>query len=162
MRRYRATDEYKAKRKEYENSVKRKSAKDRYRNSPSGKEYQRQYKKRYRKTSVGKQNIKKDNNIRETRKTQAGGSYTIQEWYVLCEFYDFCCLKCKKQFPFDKLTVDHIKPVSKGGTSFIWQLQPLCRSCNSSKGDKEIDYRKTLPDWIDRYEMIWVQDSLFR
>ena len=32
------------------------------------------------------------------------------------------------------LTVDHIVPVSKGGGTVWWNLQTLCRSCNSKKG----------------------------
>lgn len=35
------------------------------------------------------------------------------------------------------LTVDHIKPESKGGTLAFDNLQTLCRSCNSIKGAKE-------------------------
>lgn len=81
----------------------------------------------------------------------AGGSYTFDEWYNLCEFYEFHCLKCRKIFPFGSLTVDHVKPISKGGTSFIENIQPLCKKCNSSKNDKETDYRKPNPlTFVDR------------
>ncbi len=83
------------------------------------------------------------------------------QWIALCKFYEFSCLKCDKVFLFEELTVDHIKPVSKGGTSFIWNLQPLCVTCNTSKGDREIDYRKLLPDWIDRDGPVWQQLDIF-
>lgn len=54
---------------------------------------------------------------------------------ILSKFGNKCC-KCEST---EKLEVDHIIPVSKGGTDFEHNLQVLCRSCNAKKGNK-IDY----------------------
>lgn len=43
------------------------------------------------------------------------------------------CVICKSTNPAE-LTVDHIKPRSKGGTNELSNLRLLCRSCNSRKG----------------------------
>lgn len=78
---------------------------------------------------------------RRTLKTQAGGNYTTEEWNNLCNQYNHTCLCCGKKEPEIKLTADHIIPVVKSGHSNIDNIQPLCGSCNSSKGKKVIDYR---------------------
>jgi 5-methylcytosine-specific restriction endonuclease McrA len=49
------------------------------------------------------------------------------------------CLCCGSE---NKLSLDHVIPIQKGGKDEIENLQPLCKSCNSSKGIKVIDYRK--------------------
>jgi 5-methylcytosine-specific restriction protein A len=36
----------------------------------------------------------------------------------------------------DDLTVDHVKPKSKGGTDELENLQVLCRPCNSAKHNR--------------------------
>lgn len=51
----------------------------------------------------------------------------------------FHCGNCKIT---KNLHLDHIKPVSVGGTSEAENLQLLCGSCNSKKGDKTVDYRQ--------------------
>lgn len=51
---------------------------------------------------------------------------------------NYKCLKCGY---FDNLTIDHINPIYHGGENKISNLQTLCRSCNSSKSSKYIDYR---------------------
>lgn len=48
------------------------------------------------------------------------------------------CSNCQKS---DNITIDHILPLSRGGRHSIGNLQPLCFSCNSSKGTK------TMMEW---------------
>lgn len=50
------------------------------------------------------------------------------------------CLKCGSS----SVTVDHIVPISKGGTNEYDNLQPLCSSCNAKKRVQTIDYRRQL------------------
>jgi hypothetical protein len=75
---------------------------------------------------------------RRARKQNAEGDFTTQEWIDLCNQYHNICLCCKEEKP---LEADHIVPLSKGGTNNIDNIQPLCKSCNSSKHTKTIDYR---------------------
>ncbi len=76
---------------------------------------------------------------------RAPGSFTQGQWTKLCSLAKGKCLACRKRV---KLTVDHIVPVSKGGTSEITNIQPLCEHCNKSKGTKSKDYRsRRLKRW---------------
>lgn len=50
----------------------------------------------------------------------------------------FECLRC---YSIEKLTIDHIVPIHLGGGNKLMNLQTLCRSCNSWKSTKIIDYR---------------------
>lgn len=43
------------------------------------------------------------------------------------------CRQCKST---DSISVDHIRPLVRGGTNDLDNLQFLCRSCNSKKGDR--------------------------
>ena len=78
------------------------------------------------------------NRLRYWRKVNSEGTFTLQEWENLKETYGHTCACCKRKEPEITLTVDHIKPLSKGGSSYIENIQPLCRNCNSRKNDREI------------------------
>jgi 5-methylcytosine-specific restriction endonuclease McrA len=75
---------------------------------------------------------------REAREQEAGGTYTATEWRALCTWFGDVCLRCGA---IGELSVDHVVPISKGGSNAIMNLQPLCKPCNSRKHTKTIDYR---------------------
>lgn len=82
----------------------------------------------------------RSNNARAQR---AGifGELTYEEWMGLCSCFGGVCLCCGAA---GRLSIDHVQPVTKNGTNLISNIQPLCRSCNSSKSDKNRDYRDPL------------------
>jgi 5-methylcytosine-specific restriction enzyme A len=49
---------------------------------------------------------------------------------------NYKCLECGKDKKETTLHVDHIIPVSKGGTDELSNLQTLCQACNLAKSDK--------------------------
>ena len=78
---------------------------------------------------------------RRIKKLKAVGSHTQGEWELLKRQYGYTCLACGKSEPHIILTEDHIIPLSKGGSDFIENIQPLCKGCNSKKHTDIINYR---------------------
>lgn len=73
--------------------------------------------------------------VRMSRVRGAEGSYTLQEWQEVKEKFNFCCALCGKNESEVKLTRDHIIPITKGGSNYISNIQPLCGPCNSHKSN---------------------------
>ena len=60
--------------------------------------------------------------------------------HVLFGVQEGRCAGCQYLFHFRNITIDHIHPRSKGGSDALKNLQLLCGSCNSIKGDKDQAY----------------------
>lgn len=65
------------------------------------------------------------------RKLGVYGELTSKDWNKVLEKYNHTCANCGSE---DNLTIDHIVPLSMGGTNTSDNIQPLCKSCNSKKG----------------------------
>lgn len=79
------------------------------------------------------------------RNRSALGSHTYSEWETLKAQYNWTCPSCYKRELEIKLTLDHIIPLSKGGSNNIENIQPLCKSCNCKKHTKTTKYTNCQP-----------------
>lgn len=82
----------------------------------------------YHKTNRDACNVRQGR--RRAHRLAASGSHTVAEWQAITVKYGGKCAICKQK---GRLTKDHIIPLSRGGTDFAFNLQPLCMSCNSAK-----------------------------
>lgn len=77
---------------------------------------------------------------RRSRKINAGGGHTAADILVIFESQRGLCANCQaKLFKSgkQKFHVDHIHPLSKGGSNDRYNLQCLCPKCNMSKHNKD-------------------------
>lgn len=70
---------------------------------------------------------------RRAREKNAVGSFSTKDFTSLKILLGHHCLGC--WVVLDNLVSDHIIPLSKGGTNFIDNIQPLCSKCNRVKSD---------------------------
>jgi len=71
-----------------------------------------------------------------------GGTHTQEQWLRVKAKQHYRCASCQQtEYQCGPLTKDHIIPLRLGGTDSISNIQALCKSCNSSKGIRIIDYR---------------------
>lgn len=116
-----------------------------FEHSEKRKLYRQAYYKKYGQTERGKAGRRVANRNHKAKRRDAEGSYTTQEWLNLKAQYGFYCLRCGRHESEldDPLEQDHVIPISKGGTNWITNIQPLCETCNgpSGKWTKCTDYR---------------------
>lgn len=62
--------------------------------------------------------------------------FTLAQWRALKDLYDHRCAYCGETF--ERLTMDHVIALSKGGNHTLRNIVPACRSCNSSKGRRAL------------------------
>jgi 5-methylcytosine-specific restriction endonuclease McrA len=155
IKKYHKSERYKEYIKKYQQSEKFKEAQKKYQQSEKFKEAQKKYQKTesyklnkqtYKKTPIAKQQKIIDSNKRREAKNNCIHSFTREEWKQKCDAVNGVCQNCNKYIGTDKLTLDHIFPISKANEEFkltgikrvytINDVQPLCRTCNSIKNNK--------------------------
>lgn len=100
------------------------------------------YMRKYFKTEKGKLTRKKNCYLRRHNKS---GKIDFKEIKIKFDKLNNACQLCGI---LDNITIDHIIPLSKGGKNLTENLQPLCRSCNSIKRDRDWNEVRGLKKWI--------------
>ena len=115
----------------------------------------KEYRKEYLQTPAGKEVFARGNHKRRALKAKNGGSYTSEQWQICLEYFDNKCAYTGEIL--DSLNVEHIIPLSKGGTSYIWNLCPSNQNPNFSKGNSDLEtwYRKQEYFSEERLEKIY-------
>lgn len=144
----------------------RKIALRKYNGSLKRREYMKKYGQGYResgkKSEVGRRYYQsprgrtitmKNVHNRFAREISAPGKFDPIYWTWLCRELNFFCQICGYQFPLEKLTVDHIIPLNKGGGNNWENIQPLCLSCNCRKQDGVPD--KPLSNSVLHAQHLW-------
>jgi 5-methylcytosine-specific restriction endonuclease McrA len=72
---------------------------------------------------------------KQRRRARKAGSprndLTMAQWRAIKAHYGHRCVYCGQ--PSQRVTQDHITPLSKGGAHTVSNVVPACQSCNSRK-----------------------------
>lgn len=96
----------------------------------------RSYKTKYRWTDAGKESLRRSNTKRRS------ATKDIVELFDRVEVFtrdSWMCVGCGKKLNQETATIDHIMPVSKAPSGFVYRnedVQTMCQPCNASKGAK--------------------------
>ena len=74
------------------------------------------------------------NNRTNKRRKAIVGRFSPRDWRRLCIRFDYHCAYCGDK-P-EQLTVEHIIPISRGGSNWIGNIAPACLACNLEKQDR--------------------------
>ena len=105
----------------------------------ANKDRKAKYQKSYYQTPAGKAAMKAGNQNRRAAKLQNGGKHTGAELLALFDLQSGACPYCNTKLyksGNNKFHIDHVMPLSKGGSNDISNIQLLCPKCNLSKHDK--------------------------
>lgn len=128
-------EKYRAAMRAHEKTGKYKARRKRYDLSPKGKAMKARKDARYIKTEKGRFAKRKVEIKRKHQMKTSDCTLTKAGWEEIKDKYDHRCAYCHRQM--QRLEMDHVKPLSKGGTHTAANIVPACKSCNSSKGNRD-------------------------
>ena len=88
--------------------------------------------------------------VSRSKKHNVECTITVEELRELMySQYGTTCRYCGRKMDINNIVLDHIIPISKGGTSNPDNLQIICKSSNSMKGSLDETNFSILLDWLD-------------
>ncbi|MGD6897104.1 HNH endonuclease [Bacillus infantis] len=137
----------------YENLDRKRKIAQKYYHSDKGRQNKLRDRERQKENNYAyskqyqKENLEKFRLYRQKRrsiKNTISNDFTLEDWQYCLEYFNNSCAYCGltneahyKKFD-TSLHQEHILPVTKGGSYSKENIVPACKSCNSSKNDKEL------------------------
>ena len=90
-------------------------------------------KKEWRANNKDKQTLQSEK--RRAREANTSNSLTQEEWEYIKVYFENKCAYCGKDLSLER---DHVIALTKGGGLEYGNIVPACKSCNSSKGNKDL------------------------
>lgn len=89
----------------------------------------------------------------EAKRHNGVQALTQKEWEMCQAYFDYSCCYCGST---KEITKDHLQPLKANGKMSVVNIVPACRSCNSSKKDRQWQEWYTKSPQFDqtRYEKI--------
>lgn len=84
------------------------------------------------KTPKGRESSRHHVRKRRAIMAQVESTLTREQWKAVLKKFDYRCAYCHQK---KKLEMDHIIPISKGGSHTVSNVAPACRRCNSIKNN---------------------------
>ena len=112
------------------------------------KDRRKQWFKNYYASDKGKAVYRAASLRRRALVGEHGGSFSAEVLLHLEYLHNSTCPVCSADIS-EEYHIDHVLPVSKGGSNFVENLQLLCARCNLSKHDSLME------DWLTDTEEYW-------
>ena len=97
-----------------------------------------EYKKQYRATPQGQITAFNACNKRRLREENQGVGIKGNQWLEMMDYFDWKCAYSGQVLSKSTRSLDHIKPLNRGGEHEVWNLVPMDRGLNSSKNDNNL------------------------
>lgn len=97
-----------------------------------------------------------DNARYNARRLAAPGVISNSHLVSLHRWQDHCCFYCRKNME-QKETIEHVVPLSRGGTNHPYNVVLCCASCNASKSDRLyfLEWRPTTIEQTPRVHSLY-------
>ena len=105
-----------------------------YSKTDRGREIKRKNQKKYARTEQGRIKGRLRNIRRRALLMGAGGTFTDADWTATLTRQEHRCLYCNQAFSeTTPATIDHVIPLSRGGSHDASNIVAACKPCNSRK-----------------------------
>jgi 5-methylcytosine-specific restriction endonuclease McrA len=138
---YKPTPEQQARYREagrlHEREWKYKARRKRYDQTAKGQAAKAARDKRFANTEKGRFSKRKTEIKRKHQIETSSCTLTREQWQEIKAAHGHACAYCKRLM--QRLEMDHVIPLSKGGSHTKDNIVPACRKCNAKKGNRSLN-----------------------